>query len=78
MKKDHFLIVLLLVIIMLSLFLVAAVMQNKRMKASLPYLTVGEKVKYFDVVGPDGAEKNVAELSDSELSLLFIFNRSRS
>jgi peroxiredoxin len=50
--------------------------ENKYLKNSLPFLIVGEKISYFNLIGKDAKSINVDELNKARIALIFIINES--
>jgi len=48
---------------------------NKRIKNSLPYLTQGEKIKYFDLISVDDERIDSSIFESNRPQLIFIFSR---
>ena len=48
---------------------------NKKTRNSLPYLTQGEKIKYFDLIGEEGEKTDSLFLQSNMPSLIFIYSR---
>jgi peroxiredoxin len=63
------------IIFILGFALYRCMLVNKRLKAEMPSLTVGEKINYFDLNGVDENKVDIIAFRNSQPSLIFIFSR---
>lgn len=49
--------------------------KNDGLRASLPYLTKGESIRHFDLVGADNRQIDVSVLKEKKVSLIYIFRQ---
>jgi hypothetical protein len=76
-KTFGLVLIFLTVIIFLAFSLIKCIKANNVLKNALPYLLVGEKIDYFDVISVDDQSTETGEtyLSDDKPSLILIFSR---
>ncbi len=75
MKDKTFIFILAIIsIFIISGFIYYKLIQkNKLVKNSLPYLTSGEKIDYFSLIGENGDEIDASTLKEDNPTLIFIF-----
>lgn len=70
------LLVIISILIIAGFSIFKLVQTNNKLRKSIPYLQIGEKINNFDLLDKDARKINSSELhKDNQLSLIFIFSR---
>lgn len=74
-KTYTFTAILLSVFVFLGYALYKCHQANRKLRSSLPYLTVGESIHYFNLIGMDETRIDQSNLEKDRPVLIFIFSR---
>ncbi len=74
-KTLNFALVVLVIVILFGFAVFKLYRMNEQTKASLPYLAIGERIEYFDLIGEDASQINVSVFNSERPVLIFILSR---
>ena len=74
-KTINFVLIMLAIIILFSFAVFKLYRLNEQTKAKIPYLTIGEHIDEFDLIGEDALEINASVFNSRRPAVIFIFSR---